>query len=155
MRCPFCQFDESKVIDSRFTETGNSTRRRRECLKCLKRFTTYEQVEESPFMVIKKDGRRELFNRTKLRNGMLKACEKRPIALEKIEQLIDTILQELRNNSENEVDSKTIGEAVANKLRDLDQVAYVRFASVYRQFSDIESFIQELNMMRKKHKEHK
>jgi transcriptional repressor NrdR len=150
MRCPFCQFDESKVIDSRFTETGNSTRRRRECLKCFKRFTTYEQVEELPFMVIKKDGRRELFNRTKLRNGMLKACEKRPIALEKIEQLIDTILQELRNNSENEVDSKTIGEAVANKLRDLDQVAYVRFASVYRQFSDIESFISELNMMRKK-----
>jgi transcriptional repressor NrdR len=149
MRCPFCQFDESKVIDSRLTEAGNSTRRRRECLKCLKRFTTYEQIEEIPFMVVKKDGRRELFDRTKLRNGIIKACEKRPIASERIERLVDTISQELRNNSENEVASQVIGEAVANYLRDLDQVAYVRFASVYRQFADIESFIRELNMMRK------
>jgi transcriptional repressor NrdR len=147
MRCPFCKFDESKVIDSRLTESGNSTRRRRECLKCFKRFTTYEQIEELPFMVIKKDGRHELFDRNKLRLGILKACEKRPIPLEAIEKLIDIIYQELRNNSENEVASQTIGEAVANRLRDLDHVAYVRFASVYKQFDDIESFIKELNII--------
>jgi len=149
MHCPFCKYHESKVIDSRLTEAGNSTRRRRECLSCLKRFTTYEQIEELPFMVIKKDGRRELLDRTKLRNGILKACEKRPIALDKIEQLIDLILQELRSNNENEIASQLIGETVADKLRDLDSIAYIRFASVYRQFADIESFIRELNIMMK------
>jgi transcriptional repressor NrdR len=149
MRCPFCKYDESKVIDSRLTESGSSTRRRRECLKCFRRFTTYEQVEELPFMVVKKDQRRELFERNKLRNGIIKACEKRPIALEKIEQLIDEIFQELRNDSDHEVSSQTIGEIVADKLRNLDQVAYVRFASVYRQFTDIDSFIKELEIMKK------
>lgn len=149
MRCPFCKYEDSKVIDSRLTEAGNSIRRRRECLECAKRFTTYEQIEELPFMVIKKDERREPFDRAKLRNGIIKACEKRPISLEQIEKLIDNISQELRNNGESEVATQSIGEAVINQLRKLDQVAYVRFASVYRQFADIESFIRELKIIKK------
>lgn len=149
MRCPFCKFEDSKVIDSRLTEAGNSIRRRRECLNCVKRFTTYEQIEELPFMVVKKDGRREPFDRSKLRNGIIKACEKRPISIEQIEKLIDNVLQELRSNSESEVATRAIGEAVVNHLRNLDQVAYVRFASVYRQFADIESFIRELKIIKK------
>jgi transcriptional repressor NrdR len=150
MRCPFCKYEDSKVIDSRLTEAGNSIRRRRECLVCAKRFTTYEQIEELPFMVIKKDGRREPFDRTKLRTGIIKACEKRPIALEQIEKLIDNVSQGVRNTGESEVLTHLIGEAVINQLREIDQVAYVRFASVYRQFADIESFIRELNIMKTK-----
>jgi transcriptional repressor NrdR len=155
MRCPFCKFEDSKVIDSRSAEDGSSVRRRRECFKCAKRFTTYEQVEEIPLMVVKKDGRRETFDRKKLLQGLLKACEKRPVPITKIENTIDLIEKELRNSLEQEVTSKKIGEAVMHELRKIDQVAYVRFASVYRDFTDIDSFIRELNTLikNKKHQE--
>lgn len=149
MRCPFCSFGESKVIDSRAAEEGSSIRRRRECLQCMRRFTTYEVVEESPLMVIKKDGRRELFDRTKLLNGLLRACEKRPIPLSVVETVVDKVEKELRNLMEREVSSRTIGETVMRHLKDIDQVAYVRFASVYRQFADLQNFMQELETLMK------
>jgi transcriptional repressor NrdR len=149
MRCPFCSFGESKVIDSRAAEEGSSIRRRRECLQCMRRFTTYEVIEESPLMVIKKDGRRELFDRTKLLNGILRACEKRPIPLSVVETVVDKVEKELRNLMEREVSSRTIGETVMRHLKDIDQVAYVRFASVYRQFADINNFMQELETLMK------
>lgn len=149
MRCPFCSYAESKVIDSRAAEEGSSIRRRRECLQCLRRFTTYEVVEESPLMVIKKDGRRELFDRTKLLNGILRACEKRPIPLSIVETVVDKVEKELRNLMEREVSSRNIGETVMGHLKDIDQVAYVRFASVYRQFADINNFMQELQTLMK------
>jgi transcriptional repressor NrdR len=149
MRCPFCSFGESKVIDSRAAEEGSSIRRRRECLQCTRRFTTYEVIEESPLMVIKKDGRRELFDRTKLLNGLLRACEKRPIPLNVVETIVDKVEKELRNLMEREVSSRTIGETVMRHLKEIDQVAYVRFASVYRQFADLQNFMQELEALMK------
>ncbi len=149
MRCPFCSYGESKVIDSRAAEEGSSIRRRRECLQCMRRFTTYEVVEESPLMVIKKDGRRELFDRTKLMNGILRACEKRPIPLSVVETVVDKVEKELRNLMEREVTSRHIGETVMRHIKDIDQVAYVRFASVYRQFADINNFMQELETLMK------
>ena len=149
MRCPFCSFDESKVIDSRSAEEGSSIRRRRECLQCARRFTTYEQVEETPLMVIKKDGGREMFDKTKLITGLLRACEKREIPVSTIEALVDRVEKEIRNSMEREVSSRQIGETVMRYLKDIDQVAYVRFASVYRQFADINNFMQELEVLMK------
>ena len=149
MRCPFCLHSDSKVLDSRQTEEGASIRRRRECASCRKRFTTYERLDEMPFLVIKKDGGREAFSRAKILNGMLRACEKRPISTETIEAIVDEIDREVRSGPEKEVPSAYIGELVMDKLRELDDVAYVRFASVYRQFKDIDRFIEELQRMRK------
>lgn len=144
MRCPFCLYDDSKVLDSRSTEEGASIRRRRECGQCGKRFTTYERLEDVPLMVIKKDGRREAFNRAKVLNGVLRACEKRPVAMDAIEALVDDVERELRSSLEREASSEQIGLAVMERLRALDEVAYVRFASVYRQFKDINRFMDEL-----------
>ena len=149
MRCPFCLHSDSKVLDSRQTEEGASIRRRRECASCRKRFTTYERLDEMPFLVIKKDGGREAFSRAKILNGMLRACEKRPISTETIEAIMVEIDREVRSGPEKEVPSAYIGELVMDKLRELDDVAYVRFASVYRQFKDIDRFIEELQQMRK------
>ncbi len=145
MKCPFCGFNESKVIDSRPTDEGERIRRRRECLGCEKRFTTYEIIETTPLMVIKKDGSREAFDRAKLLSGMLKACEKRPVALDTLEEVVNAIESTLQNTLEREVRSTTIGELAMERLRTIDEVAYVRFASVYRQFTDIHSFLSELN----------
>jgi len=149
MRCPFCLHLDSKVLDSRQTEEGASIRRRRECTACHKRFTTYERLDEMPFLVIKKDGGREAFSRTKILNGILRACEKRPLSLETIEAMVDDIEREVRSGQEREVASEFIGELVMDKLRELDDVAYVRFASVYRQFKDIDRFIEELQQLRR------
>ena len=147
MRCPFCSFNESKVIDSRPAEEGTTIRRRRECLSCGKRFTTYEIVERLPLLVIKRDGSRQAFDRMKLIAGMIKACEKRPVHVSDLEKIADEIEQELQGSLDREVSSEQIGELVMNRLRDLDQVAYVRFASVYRQFKDISTFLEELNKL--------
>ncbi|MGM0500945.1 MAG: transcriptional regulator NrdR [Bacillota bacterium] len=147
MKCPYCTNLESKVIDSRGTEDNTTIRRRRECIKCGKRFTTYERIDDLPVMVIKKDGNRERFNRNKILNGLLKACEKRPISREKIESLVNSIEQKVKNQMENEVESTIIGELVMEHLRKIDEIAYVRFASVYRQFKDIETFRQELDKL--------
>lgn len=147
MKCPYCSFEESKVIDSRPTDEGERIRRRRECLNCQKRFTTYEIVESLPIIVIKKDKSREVFNRDKLLNGLLRACEKRPVSLEKLENMIDEIEAVLQNSLDREVSSDKIGELVMDKLKDVDEVAYVRFASVYRQFKDIGTFMNELNKL--------
>lgn len=152
MRCPFCGFAESKVIDSRATEEGNSIRRRRECLSCIRRFTTYEVIEELPLMVIKKDGRRTMFDRGKLLNGILKACEKRPVPLPVIEKVVDKVEKESRNQAEREITTRMIGEMVMAELKEIDQVAYVRFASVYRQFADINNFMCELELLMKQGK---
>ena len=149
MRCPFCLHLDSKVLDSRQTEEGASIRRRRECAACHKRFTTYERLDELPFLVIKKDGGREAFSRAKILNGILRACEKRPISLETIEEMVDDIEREVRSGQEREVASEFIGELVMDKLRELDDVAYVRFASVYGQFKDIDRFIEELQQLRR------
>jgi len=147
MKCPYCSFEESKVIDSRPTDEGERIRRRRECLSCQKRFTTYEIIESLPIIVIKKDKSREVFNRDKLLNGLLRACEKRPVSLEKLEKMIDEIEVVLQNSLDREVSSDKIGELVMDKLKDVDEVAYVRFASVYRQFKDIGTFMSELNKL--------
>jgi len=147
MRCPFCGWTESKVIDSRAAEEGTSIRRRRECLTCMRRFTTYEVVERIPLMVIKKDGRRVIFERSKLLNGLIKACEKRPVSLNTIEAVADKVEKEIRNSMEREISTQSIGEMVMHYLREIDQVAYVRFASVYRQFADINNFMQELESL--------
>ncbi|MBO5105430.1 MAG: transcriptional regulator NrdR [Clostridia bacterium] len=147
MKCPYCSFEESKVIDSRPTDEGERIRRRRECLSCQKRFTTYEIIESLPIIVIKKDKSREVFNRDKLLNGLLRACEKRPVSLEKLENMIDEIEVVLQNSLDREVSSDKIGELVMDKLKDVDEVAYVRFASVYRQFKDIGTFMNELNKL--------
>lgn len=149
MRCPFCLHLDSKVLDSRQTEEGASIRRRRECMSCQKRFTTYERLDEMPFLVIKKDGRREPFSREKILSGMMRACEKRPISIETIENTVHEIEREVRSGLEREIHSDSIGELVMDKLRELDDVAYVRFASVYRQFKDIDRFIEELQQLRK------
>ena len=147
MKCPFCSYEESKVIDSRPTDEGERIRRRRECLICQKRFTTYEVIESLPIIVIKKDKSREVFNREKLLNGLLRACEKRPVSLEDLEKLIDGIELSLQNSLDREVSSERIGELVMDGLKDIDEVAYVRFASVYRQFKDIGTFMTELNKL--------
>lgn len=144
MRCLFCGHMESKVIDSRSTEEGTTIRRRRECLECGKRFTTYEKIETIPIIVIKKDRTREVFNREKVLNGILRACEKRPVSLKDIDNLIDDIESKLYNMLEREVSSEKIGEMVMERIQKLDDIAYVRFASVYRQFKDINSFMDEL-----------
>ena len=147
MRCPYCSHPESKVVDSRPAEEGTSIRRRRECLSCQKRFTTYETVESLPIMVIKKDGSRQSFDRRKLLNGILRACEKRPVPLAEMERMTDEIEQTLQNSLEREVITAKIGEMVMEKLKRVDEVAYVRFASVYRQFKDINTFMTELNKL--------
>ena len=144
MRCPFCSCEESKVIDSRPTDEGERIRRRRECISCQKRFTTYEVIESVPVIVVKKDKSRDVFDRNKLFNGMLRACEKRPVSLEKIETAVNEIEATLQNSLDREVTSVHIGELAMDKLKDLDEVAYVRFASVYRQFKDINTFMDEL-----------
>ena len=150
MKCPYCNFEETQVIDTRDTENLEATRRRRECMKCNKRFTTYERVEEADIIIVKKDGRRERFERQKLINGILKACEKRSITLEKIERLVDEVESDLRKRDSVEVDSKVIGEIVMKKLKSLDKVAYIRFASVYREFEDLDRFTEELEKLQKK-----
>ena len=147
MRCPFCEAQDTRVIDSRPTEDGHAIRRRRECDKCGKRFTTYEKVEEITFMVIKKDGSREAFDRGKVLNGILKACEKRPVAMADVERIVDDIERSLNNMMQKEIESKVIGEIIMEHLKDLDEVAYVRFASVYRQFKDVSTFVQEIEKL--------
>ena len=147
MRCPYCNFPESKVIDSRPTDEINSIRRRRECLSCGKRFTTYETVESVPLVVVKKDGSRQAFDRNKILNGLVKACEKRPVSMEVLEKTVSEIEQKLLNSMDREVPSERVGELVMDALKEVDQVAYVRFASVYRQFKDIDSFMAELNKL--------
>lgn len=147
MKCPFCAFEESKVIDSRPTDEGERIRRRRECLKCGKRFTTYEIIESLPIIVIKKDKSREVFDRQKLMTGMLRACEKRPVSIETLDRAIDDIETLIQNSLDREVKSEKIGELVMEKLKEIDEVAYVRFASVYRQFKDINTFMAELNKL--------
>ena len=149
MRCPYCSYTESKVIDSRPAEEGTTIRRRRECLSCGKRFTTYEIIERLPLLVVKRDGSRQSFDRMKLIGGMVKACEKRPVRVDEIEHIADEIEQELQSSLEREVASDQIGEMVMERLKSLDQVAYVRFASVYRQFKDINTFLDELNKLLK------
>ena len=144
MKCPYCGNLEDKVVDSRLSAEGNSIRRRRECLKCERRFTTYEHIEEAPLMVVKKDSRRQPFERKKILTGLIKACEKRPISMEQLEGLIDKIETTLQRNYEKEVKSKEIGELVMKMLQDLDEIAYVRFASVYRQFRDVDQFMKAL-----------
>ena len=150
MRCPYCNFLESKVIDSRPTDEGGSIRRRRECLKCGKRFTTYEKVETISIAVVKKDNSRQQFDRNKILKGIITACEKRPISLARMEKIADDIESELYQSQEREIDSARIGEKVMEKLKSLDDVAYVRFASVYKRFDDIDTFMRELDELRKK-----
>ena len=147
MKCPFCGYTESKVIDSRPAEEGASIRRRRECLACQRRFTTYEVMERLPLVVIKRDGSRQTFDKNKLIGSMLKACEKRSVALGDLEKIADEIEQELQNELEREIPTSEIGEMVMRRLQNLDQVAYVRFASVYRQFKDINTFMEELTRL--------
>ena len=147
MKCPYCGHPESKVIDSRPADENASIRRRRECLSCAKRFTTYETVESLPMVVIKKDGSRQSFDRQKVLRGMIRACEKRPVSLAELERIADEIEQELQNSMEREIRTADIGEKVMERLRSVDQVAYVRFASVYRQFKDLDTFMAELNKL--------
>ncbi len=149
MRCPYCEHSESKVIDSRESRNGLRIRRRRECLSCKKRFTTYEMIEEIPYMVIKKDGSRQPFDRQKLLQGLLKACEKRPVPLSKLEEVVEEIESRLMEKPEKEINSSEIGSHVMKRLKELDKVAYVRFASVYREFKDVLEFKQELETLLK------
>ena len=149
MKCPFCGFLESKVIDSRPAEEGATIRRRRECLSCQKRFTTYEIMEHLPLVVIKKDGSRQAFDKVKVLNGMIRACEKRPVAMADMQRVAAEIEQEVQNSLDREISTDHIGELVMTKLKDLDEVAYVRFASVYRQFKDINTFMDELKKLLK------
>lgn len=150
MKCPFCEYEESKVIDSRPTEEGVAIRRRRECLKCSKRFTTYEKIENIPLMVIKKDGSRQMFDREKLLNGIMRACEKRPVTTADMERIVSEIEFATQNMLEREISSWKIGEMVMERLPEIDEVAYVRFASVYRQFKDINTFVEEINKLLKR-----
>ncbi len=145
MKCPYCGYQESKVVDSRHSDDNMSIRRRRECLSCQKRFTTYETVESLPMIVVKKDNSRQAFDRNKILNGLVRACEKRPVSLSEMENVADEIEQIIQNSLDREVSSTYIGELVMERLKPLDEVAYVRFASVYRQFKDINSFMHELN----------
>lgn len=144
MKCPYCEYPESKVVDSRPTDEGQAIRRRRECISCGKRFTTYEKIEEIPTIVVKKDGNRQSYDRNKLMNGIIKACEKRPVSMNTIEKMVDDIEKVISNSLDNEITSAEIGEEIMNRLKDVDEVAYVRFASVYRQFKDVNSFMDEL-----------
>lgn len=150
MKCPFCEFEESKVIDSRPTDEGEAIRRRRECLSCGKRFTTYEKIETIPLMVVKKDGSRQMFDREKLLNGIIRACEKRPVATADMERIVSEIESATQNLLEREISSQKIGEMVMERLPEIDEVAYVRFASVYRQFKDINTFVDEVNKLLKR-----
>ena len=147
MKCPYCGYQESKVVDSRHSEDGSSIRRRRECLACGKRFTTYETVESLPIVVVKKDSSRQSFDRNKVLNGMVRACEKRPVSMSALEKAVDEIEQIIQNSLEREIRTSDIGELVMERLKPLDEVAYVRFASVYRQFKDIDTFMAELNKL--------
>ena len=149
MRCPFCGYEESRVVDSRPTEENEKIRRRRECLKCNSRFTTYEVIETVPIMVVKKDKSRQAFDREKLMRGILRSCEKRPVTANDIERLVDQIESELSNSLQREVSSYRIGELVMKHLKNIDEVAYVRFASVYRDFGDIDAFMHELKSLKK------
>lgn len=150
LRCPFCGFFDTKVLDSRGAEDGNYIRRRRECGECLKRFTTYEKIEDVPMVVIKKDGSRQVFDSNKILNGLIKSCEKRPVPLKELEKLAIEIERELKNNMEREISSTLVGELVMDKLKSVDEVAYVRFASVYREFKDISTFIEEIESLLRK-----
>lgn len=150
MKCPFCGHLEDKVIDSRPAEDGSSIRRRRECLSCSGRFTTYEKVELLPLLVIKKDGTREAYSQDKLMNGILKACEKRPVSSDQMTSMVEYIENQIQNTTKREISTNDIGELVMQQLKDIDEVAYVRFASVYRQFKDVNSFMKELQDMLKK-----
>ena len=150
MKCPFFDNADTRVIDSRPTDEGQVIRRRRACDSCKKRFTTYEKVEEIMFMVVKKDGSRELFNRSKVRNGIVNACKKRPITTEQIEKIVDDIERGLNNMMEKEISSTVIGEVILDNLKELDEVAYVRFASVYRQFEDVDTFMKEIEKLNRK-----
>ncbi|MGI6436132.1 MAG: transcriptional regulator NrdR [Syntrophomonadaceae bacterium] len=150
MRCPYCHELESRVVDSRASDDSASIRRRRECYACKRRFTTYERIEERPLVVVKKDGSRQQFNREKLLAGITRACEKRPVSMEDIENLVAVLERELRDEYDREVNSQAIGEKVMNCLQSLDEVAYVRFASVYRQFADLNSFIKTIEQMKNK-----
>ena len=147
MKCPFCGHPEDKVVDSREGKEGRVVRRRRECLSCSRRFTTYERVDEIPYMVVKKDGRREAFDRNKLLTGLVKACEKRPVAMSALEAVVDEVENMLQESSEKELPASQIGEKLMERVKELDQVAYVRFASVYRQFGDLNAFVDELNRL--------
>ena len=147
MKCPYCDNPDTKVIDSRPTEEGHAIRRRRGCDKCNRRFTTYEKVEETILMVVKKDGRRETFDRSKMINGMIKACEKRPVSMAQMEDIVNDIEKTISNSMQKEVESYDIGEMIMNRLKEVDEVAYVRFASVYRQFTDVNTFIKEIEKL--------
>lgn len=147
MKCPYCGYKEDKVIDSRSSSQGNSIRRRRECLKCERRFTTYEYIEKIPLLVVKKDGRRESFDRNKILSGIIKACEKRPVSLQKMEDIVTSIERSVMRKYEKEIPASVVGELVMEKLSGVDDVAYVRFASVYRQFKDVNQFMKELHEM--------
>ena len=147
MKCPYCSYEESKVIDSRPTDEGERIRRRRECMSCGKRFTTYEIIEHLPLVVVKRDGSRQSFDRVKLINGMVRACEKRPVSLPQLEKIADEIEQELQSALEREISTVEVGEMVMKHLKDIDEVAYVRFASVYRSFKDINTFMDELTKL--------
>lgn len=150
MRCPFCGFFDTKVLDTRSADDGNAIRRRRECSECNKRFTTYEKMENLPLIVVKKDGSREVFDQAKVLNGIIKACEKRPVAFKDLEEISFQIERKLKNKMEREISSAYIGELVMDKLKQLDEVAYVRFASVYREFKDVNTFIKEIETLLKK-----
>ncbi|MGG7057498.1 transcriptional regulator NrdR [Clostridium nigeriense] len=151
MRCPFCSFEESKVVDSRSTDDNTTIRRRRECLKCNKRYTTYEKVEDIPILVVKRDSTRENFNKEKIINGLIRACQKRPVSRMQIEELAEDIEKTISNKMITEVNSKIIGEMVMERLKELDEISYVRFASVYREFKDINTFLEEIkNLVSKK-----
>ena len=145
MKCSYCGNAESKVVDSRSTDEGNSIRRRRECLQCGKRFTTYEVIESTPVLVVKQDGTRQQFDPIKIKNGVIKACEKRPVAIREIDALVASVEKQVYNSLEQEISTKKIGELVMERLKELDQIAYVRFASVYRDFRDVTSFIEFIN----------
>ena len=149
MRCPYCNYEESKVIDSRESKNGMTIRRRRECLDCEKRFTTYEKIEEIPYMIVKKDGRRQRFESEKIMAGLLKACEKRPVPVAKLEEIVEEIETSLQERPEKEINADEIGQLVMDRLKVLDKVAYVRFASVYRDFKDVLEFKKELETLLK------
>ena len=151
MKCPFCTEIDNKVIDSRLSKDGNVIRRRRECIICSRRFTTYEHIEEIPVMIVKKDGRREVFSREKLRSGLQKACQKRDISVNVIDEFLDELERDLREAGEKEISSNKIGEKVMVKLHEIDDVAYVRFASVYREFKDVNDFVSELKKLLSEH----
>ena len=155
MKCIFCGCTDSKVIDSRSTDEGRTIRRRRECMQCGKRFTTYETIETTPILVIKSGGNRQAFDPNKIKNGIIKACEKRPVSMSKIDKLVEDVKKQIFNSLEQEISSKRIGEMVMDGLKSIDEVAYVRYASVYRQFTDISSFMNELEALMKENKNNK